>query len=94
MAYSTFTAITNLAKTNTCVISIIRLVILGNSPDFTFQAVTITSWSTGKLGCGIVCAYLPTLRPLAAKFFTAREKLEVVLGSGVNLLTWPSLIIS
>jgi hypothetical protein len=71
------------------VISIIRLVFLSNSPDFTFQAVTITSWSISELSRGIVCVSLPTLRPLAAKCFTAREKPDVVLGSGVDLQIWP-----
>ncbi|KAK1827452.1 hypothetical protein QBC39DRAFT_361650 [Podospora conica] len=73
----------------TCAISIIRLAFLGvgNTTDFTFAAVTITSWSIGELGRAMVCVCLPTLCPLLAKCFAAREK-EVCEGA-VELSSWP-----
>jgi hypothetical protein len=54
---------------STSAISVIRLQVFGSKPpaDFTFDHVTITSWSIGELGCGIVCVCLPTLRPLVSK---------------------------
>lgn len=59
---------------STSAISIIRLQFLGSKQpaDLTFDHVTITSWSIGELGCGIVCVCLPTFRPLVSKHLPTR----------------------
>ena len=61
-----------LAYHSTCAISILRIQFLGMSKDFTFDGVVIVSWSIGELGCGIVCACLPTLLPLVSKYLPSR----------------------
>ena len=51
----------------TCVISIVRLFTLrasANSTDSTWDNVPSAYWSIVELNCGILCASLPSLRPL------------------------------
>lgn len=52
---------------STCAISLIRLAYLKQGPDFTFDNVPTSCWSIGELCCAIICACLPTLRPLVTK---------------------------
>lgn len=52
---------------STCAISLIRLAYLKQGPDFTFDNVGTSCWSISELACGIICACLPTLRPLMTK---------------------------
>ncbi len=55
------------ALPSTCVISIIRLFTLAsatNTTDPTWDNVPTSWWSVVELNCGILCASLPTLRPL------------------------------
>ena len=52
---------------STCAISIIRLFTLAsatNTTDPTWDNVSTSWWSVVELNCGILCASLPTLRPL------------------------------
>lgn len=56
-----------LSPCSTCAISLIRLAYLKQGPDFTFDNVPTSCWSAGEISCGIICACLPTLRPLVAK---------------------------
>ncbi|KAI1866466.1 hypothetical protein JX265_007767 [Neoarthrinium moseri] len=54
----------------TCLISILRLVYLNVvSTDFTFDAVTLSSWSMAELAVGLICACLPSLRALLVHWF-------------------------
>jgi len=52
----------------TCAISIIRIQYLRLSPDVTWDNVESSCWSISELCSGIICACLPTLRPLLVKF--------------------------
>ncbi|KGO65322.1 hypothetical protein PITC_015900 [Penicillium italicum] len=55
-----------------CVTSIVRLVSLkkiADSTDPTFDNVAAASWSAIECNTGIVCACLPTLKPLVARIF-------------------------
>ncbi|POS72992.1 hypothetical protein DHEL01_v208616 [Diaporthe helianthi] len=51
----------------TCAISLIRLGYLKQGPDFTWDNIPSSGWSVSELSSGIICACLPTLRPLVAK---------------------------
>ncbi|KAG6368121.1 hypothetical protein INS49_002322 [Diaporthe citri] len=51
----------------TCAISLIRLGYLKQGPDFTWDNVPTSGWSISELCSGIICACLPTLRPLMSK---------------------------
>ncbi|KAG8163339.1 hypothetical protein KVR01_006636 [Diaporthe batatas] len=51
----------------TCAISLIRLSYLKQGPDFTWDNVPTSGWSVSELCSGIICACLPTLRPLMSK---------------------------
>ncbi|KAI3399786.1 hypothetical protein diail_5582 [Diaporthe ilicicola] len=51
----------------TCAISLIRLNYLKQGPDFTWDNVPSSGWSVAELCSGIICACLPTLRPLMSK---------------------------
>ncbi|KAH9905452.1 hypothetical protein F4778DRAFT_708781 [Xylariomycetidae sp. FL2044] len=55
----------------TCIISILRLIHMKMSSDISFDAVHISCWSLAEITTGIICASLPTLRPLAMKWFPA-----------------------
>ncbi|KAK1757853.1 hypothetical protein QBC47DRAFT_341077 [Echria macrotheca] len=52
----------------TCAISIIRIQYLRLSPDVTWDNVESSCWSISELCSGIICACLPTLRPILLKF--------------------------
>ncbi|KAK7442888.1 hypothetical protein Landi51_09436 [Colletotrichum acutatum] len=55
----------------TCTISFIRIRFLKLEEDFTWQNVETAGWSIGELCCGLVCACLPTFRPLVSRFIPA-----------------------
>lgn len=55
-----------------CIISIVRLFYLKisrDSHDPTWDSVPATYWTVIELNCGILCACLPTLRPLLRHIF-------------------------
>lgn len=55
----------------TCIISIVRLLSLHraiNTTDPTWDNVPSAYWSVVELNCGILCASLPTLRPLLRRW--------------------------
>ena len=52
---------------STCAISLIRLGYLKQGTDFTWDNVPTSGWSVSELCSGIICACLPTLRPLMSK---------------------------
>ncbi|KAK8043644.1 hypothetical protein PG993_006074 [Apiospora rasikravindrae] len=49
--------------------SIIRIKFLGLYIDTTFDNVDAAMWSLCEISAGLTCACLPTLRPLAARYF-------------------------
>ncbi|KAF5587220.1 integral membrane protein [Fusarium pseudocircinatum] len=55
------------SKNSTCAISIIRIPYLDQSPDLTWDNVEAAAWSIAELCCGLLCACLPTLRPLISR---------------------------
>ncbi|CAP98684.1 Pc22g13960 [Penicillium rubens Wisconsin 54-1255] len=62
---------TNIAQ-SVCVTSVIRLVSLkkiAESSDPTYDNVGAASWSAIECNTGIICACLPTLKPLVARIF-------------------------
>ncbi|KAF5551672.1 integral membrane protein [Fusarium mexicanum] len=48
----------------TCFISLVRIKFLNIGTDITWHNVESASWSVSELCCGIICACVPTLRPL------------------------------
>lgn len=55
-----------------CIISIVRLFYLKisrDSHDPTWDSVPASYWTVVELNCGILCACLPTLRPLLRRIF-------------------------
>ncbi|KAH7008820.1 hypothetical protein EDB80DRAFT_717523 [Ilyonectria destructans] len=52
----------------TCTISIIRIRFLSIEGDGTWRNVDTAGWSIGELCSGIVCACLPTIRPLVSRY--------------------------
>ncbi|KAF4480946.1 Satratoxin biosynthesis SC1 cluster protein 4 [Colletotrichum fructicola Nara gc5] len=52
----------------TCVISAVRIQHLHQTADFTWENVQTAGWSIGEVCSGLICACLPTLRPLIVKF--------------------------
>jgi len=53
-----------------CAISIIRLAevyLQDGSPDPSYDSTKLSYWSVIELNCGIICACLPTLRPIIKK---------------------------
>ncbi|KAH8667082.1 hypothetical protein BX600DRAFT_436449 [Xylariales sp. PMI_506] len=52
----------------TCIISSLRLILVPSETDFTFDGIQITTWSTAEQASGLLCAAIPTLRPLAGRF--------------------------
>ncbi|KAL4890281.1 hypothetical protein BDV59DRAFT_204466 [Aspergillus ambiguus] len=55
-----------------CVVAIIRIVTMVpfmHSNDFTWYKVTIAKWCMVEINVGIICACLPTMRPLLVKSF-------------------------
>ncbi|KAK2013866.1 hypothetical protein LZ32DRAFT_627961 [Colletotrichum eremochloae] len=67
----------------TVAISIVRIQFLDIETDFTWTNVQASLWSLGEISSAIICASLPTLRPLLAKLFPA-------LMSRVNISSIPS----
>ncbi|KAI2782492.1 hypothetical protein F4815DRAFT_43507 [Daldinia loculata] len=55
----------------TCAISVIRIKFLQLGGDFSYENVEGSSWSITELCSGIICACLPTLRPLVSKWIPA-----------------------
>ncbi|KAM0478815.1 hypothetical protein ACHAP7_005971 [Fusarium lateritium] len=53
----------------TCMISIIRIKFLSITDDITWNNVEAAAWSVSELCSGIICACLPTLRPLVSHHF-------------------------
>jgi hypothetical protein len=53
-----------------------RIWYLESTADFTFDSVALAGWSLGELGCGITCACLPTIRPLASKFLSMLQRIK------------------
>ncbi|KAJ6283258.1 hypothetical protein J3E71DRAFT_214907 [Bipolaris maydis] len=55
-----------------CIVSILRLqslVAISNSSDQTYDNPPAATWSSVETNVGIICACLPLLRPLLAKYF-------------------------
>ncbi|KAI1381886.1 hypothetical protein F4677DRAFT_439693 [Hypoxylon crocopeplum] len=52
----------------TCAISVIRVKFLQQGGDFSYENVEGSSWSITELCSGVICACLPTLRPLVSKW--------------------------
>ncbi|OBR04232.1 Integral membrane protein [Colletotrichum higginsianum IMI 349063] len=55
----------------TCTISFIRISFLKLHEDFTWSNVETAGWSVGELCSGLLCACLPTFRPLTSRFIPA-----------------------
>ncbi|KAI6367518.1 hypothetical protein MCOR25_004883 [Pyricularia grisea] len=49
------------------IISILRLTFLTDSPDVTWNNAVSSSWSTAEISIGLMCASLPSIRPLVGK---------------------------
>lgn len=60
---------------STCTISIIRIDFLNIGSDFTYTNVGPAGWSLGEICAGIICACLPTLRPLLFRVVPAPRSL-------------------
>ncbi|KIW42998.1 uncharacterized protein PV06_06487 [Exophiala oligosperma] len=55
-----------------CIVAILRLhavYVISSSPDPTYGNVAAAYWSSIELNTGIICASLPTIRPIIAKIF-------------------------
>ena len=52
---------------STCAISVIRVKFLKQGGDQTYENIEGSSWSITELCSGVICACLPTLRPLVSK---------------------------
>src|SRR5690242_5691611 len=66
-----FELLYNADDSSTCVISLIRLSTLSkgiHTQDPCWDNAPAAYWSVIELNCGIMCACLPTLRPLAQKY--------------------------
>ena len=60
------------AKCSVCLISVIRTVWLNQvlyAEDTTWYLVVIANWSTAEINAFVVCACMPTLRPVLTKVF-------------------------
>ncbi|KAJ0164648.1 hypothetical protein CTA2_527 [Colletotrichum tanaceti] len=57
-----------LTQGSTCTISFIRISFLNPKEDFTWSNVETAGWSVGELSSGLLCACLPTFRPLTSRF--------------------------
>ena len=70
---------------STCIISIVRLFTLRSAIDTvdpTWDNVPTSYWTVVELNCGILCACLPTLRPLLRKLFPMADPSEPRSGKG------------
>ncbi|KAK3897943.1 Phosphoglucosamine mutase [Staphylotrichum tortipilum] len=55
-----------------CLISVLRTIWLNqypNSQDITWDLVFVANWSTAELNAAVICACMPTLRPVLGKVF-------------------------
>jgi len=55
-----------------CIVAILRLhavYVISSSSDPTYGNVAAAYWSSIELNTGIICASLPTIRPIIAKIF-------------------------
>lgn len=55
-----------------CLISILRLYslyVIADSPDVTWDNVEAATWSSGELNAAIICACLPTLKPIIGRLY-------------------------
>ncbi|PGH12853.1 hypothetical protein AJ80_06562 [Polytolypa hystricis UAMH7299] len=71
----------------TCLVSILRLhslYIFHQSPDPTWEQPAAAYWSGMELNMGIICACLPTLRPLFGKFAPRVFSSKASMPSGYN----------
>lgn len=59
---------------STCTISIVRIKFLNLGTDYTYANVAPAAWSLSELCAGIICACLPTMRPLFFRAATSRRK--------------------
>ncbi|KAI5866743.1 hypothetical protein GGS23DRAFT_285424 [Durotheca rogersii] len=55
----------------TCAISVIRIRYLDQGGDFSYENVEGSCWSITELCSGVICACLPTLRPLVSRWVPA-----------------------
>jgi hypothetical protein len=60
---------------STCAISVIRIQFLNLGDDPTYDNVSAAGWSIGELCSAIVCASLPTLRPIFSRVVPASRHL-------------------
>ncbi|KAJ5970944.1 uncharacterized protein N7479_000862 [Penicillium vulpinum] len=58
-----------------CIVSILRIVSVKSAviPDPTYTSLVPATWSTVEQSVGIICACLPTLRPLFRRFYGATK---------------------
>lgn len=61
---------------STCTISVIRFQYLQLDDDVTYENVASSSWSVGEICSAIICACLPTLRPLLHRVAPGLSKFE------------------
>ncbi|KAI0008608.1 hypothetical protein F4779DRAFT_618487 [Xylariaceae sp. FL0662B] len=52
----------------TCAISVIRVKYLKQGGDYSYENVEASAWSMTELCSGVICACLPTLRPIVSKW--------------------------
>jgi hypothetical protein len=56
-----------------CLISVLRfysLYVIADSPDVTWDNVGAATWSSGELNVAIICACLPTLKPIVGRLYS------------------------
>ncbi|CVK99311.1 uncharacterized protein FPRO_03875 [Fusarium proliferatum ET1] len=53
----------------TCAISVVRIFYLDGLKDISWENVDVACWSFAELCCGLLCACVPTLRPLFSRYF-------------------------
>lgn len=56
---------------STCIISAFRLIFLKKPIDFTWDAISALCWSHSELSSGMICATIPTVKPLLGKYIPA-----------------------
>lgn len=55
---------------STCILSSFRLVFSESQDDVTYKSVGVTSWTLAEITSGVICAAVPTLRPLMSRYFS------------------------
>lgn len=53
---------------STCAISVIRVKYLQQGGDYSYENIEGSAWSVAEVCSGVICACLPTLRPLVSKW--------------------------